>query len=31
VAAWQTFADEAAIPERNAERIAAAHRLDLPR
>jgi serine/threonine-protein kinase HipA len=31
VADWQTFADEAAIPERYAERIASAHRLDLPR
>ena len=30
VADWQTFADEAAVPERNADRIAAAHRLDLP-
>ena len=30
VADWQTFAAEAAVPERSAERIAAAHRLDLP-
>jgi hypothetical protein len=31
VADWQAFADEAAVPERSAERIAAPHRLDLPR